>query len=266
VRKLLTATLVLSVTVLLVLFAGPLTSGALLMVLPSLLLPGDALAAEHGLAESYEPLHQGHAALVNGSYSRQNEDLVVHGTPAIILRRAYDSRDKVSRHFGIGAWHNGEIFLSGDGKTFQWAKLILADGIHIPFERTSAGSSVFNAMFQNRTTAGEWTGARLGWTGINWALRKRDGTLMIFRGCGPGSVCSIVQWRDVDGHVVNYSRDRRGQLRRIESSADRWIAFEYDGSNRVIRAHASNGREVRYDYDREGRLSQALSRDGGTYR
>ncbi len=263
-RKALTATLILAVTVLVVLFAGPIASGAVFLVLPNLVLPATAVAA-HGAGQPYEPVHKGHAAMPTGIYIRENDDLVVPGTPALVLRRSYNSMDRVSRQFGIGAWHNGEIFLSGDGKTFQWAKLILTGGAHIPFERTSAGSSLFNAMFQS-ATAGEWQGARLGWTGVNWALRKPDGTLMIFRGCGPGRACAIVQWRDADGHVVDYHRDWKGTLQRIESSDDRWIAFEYDGSGRVARAHDSAGGEVRYEYDGPGRLSKAVARDGSIYR
>lgn len=266
VRKLLTRTLLAILIVPVAVFAGPAVSGGLFLVLPSLLRLGHRPQSDHGLPATYGALHHGHVSLNSGIYVRQNEDLVVRGTPALVLRRSYNSADRVSRVFGVGAWHNGEEYLIGDPVAFTWAKLILADGNQIPFERTSAGSSFVNAMYESRATDDEWHGARLGWTGVNWGLRKRDGTVLIFRGCTRGSVCAILQVRDPDGHVVHYRRDARGQLKRIEASPDRWIALEYDGANRVARAHDSTGRQVRYAYDAHGRLAEALASDGSTYR
>jgi hypothetical protein len=64
--------------------AGPLTSGGLLLVLPNA-----GPRVEHDLPESYSPLHKGHVDLATGLYIREDEDLVLRGTPALILRRTY---------------------------------------------------------------------------------------------------------------------------------------------------------------------------------
>ena len=103
---------------------------------------------------------------------------------------------------------------------------------------------------------GEWAGARLGWTGSGWALRKRDGSLAIFRACGPGICSIIIRSRDAGSATIYYRRDRAGRLLKMDDGKNRWIAFDYDDRNRIARAYGSNRREVRYDYDDRGRLSR----------
>ena len=189
-------------------FGGPLVSGALFLLLP---VPASAEAIE--LPSNYEPLHAGGIDLPTGLYTRENEDLVVPGAPALILRRTYLSRYRVSKQFGIGATHPGEDYLVGDGERFQWAAVILASGASIKFRRVSSGTSIRNAMFVHEETPTEWLGARLGWTGLNWALRKRDGSLSIYAACGPTSTCSIMLSRDAAGQTVHYLRDSAGRLK-----------------------------------------------------
>jgi YD repeat-containing protein len=232
-----------------------------------LLLPAPEDPADHDLPGDYAAVHDGGIDLSTGLYVRENEDLVVRGTPPLILRRTYLSGYRVSRQFGIGATHDGERYLRGDGSRFQWAELVEADGSRVAFRRTSPGSSVFNAMYRHWWTSTEWQGARLGWTGGSWALRRLDGSLDRFQPCGPrvATSCSIVSSRDADGHTTYYRRDSAGRLRRMTADT-RWIAFEYDGSGRIVRAHDSTDREVRYAYDARGRLSQAIGSDGAVSR
>jgi YD repeat-containing protein len=257
-KKLLVTAVVGSFGVVAVLFAGPVTSGAML-----LMLPGDAPRTEHDLPSSYEPLHKGHVDLGTGLYVRENEDLVVRDTPALILRRTYLSGYRMSKEFGIGTTHLGEVYLYGDGQKFQWAQLILAHGTRITFNRTSPGTSHLNAMYAHRSSAVEWNGARLGWTGLNWVLRHPDDSVSFFLPCGPGigRSCSITHERDADGHVINYRRDNAGRLLKMDAVGG-WIAFEYDEKDRIVRANDSTGAEVRYAYDASGRLSQATSGAG----
>ena len=244
-------------------FAGPVSSGALL-----LLLPAHQRQVEHGLPADYTPLHKGHVNLNVGLYVRQNEDLIVPGTPPLVLRRTYISGFRVTKQFGIGTTHASEWYVVGDGKRFQWAALIRPGEHRVTFERTSPGALVSNAMFQHRSSPAEWQGARLGWTGLGWALRQADGTLARFRLCGPdeNSVCSIVRHRDADGHVVDYRRNAAGRLERMEAGPERWIAFDYDARDRVLRAFASTGHEVRYEYDDGGRLASVESGGATTHR
>lgn len=242
-------------------FAGPVSSGAILLLVPS-----SRLSVAHDLPATYRPLHKGHVDLPTGLYIREDEDIAVPGTPALILRRTYLSNYRVSKQFGIGTTHNGEWYLIGDGERFSWAALILADGSRVQFKRVSAGSSYFNAFYENTERTDEWTAAVLGWTGLSWTVRQRDGSSSRFRPCGVGSVCSLMDWRDADGHTTHYLRDRAGRLIKMEASAARWIAFEYDDHDRIVRAYSSNKDNVRYEYDGRGRLTRVSSDDGTTRR
>lgn len=248
------------ITLLVVLFGGPVSSGAIFLLLPSRSSEPDQLPT------SYEPLHKGHVDLASGLYIREDEDLVLTGTPPLVLRRTYMSAWRTDKPFGINTTHNGEEYLIGDPKQFQWASLVNARGTGIRFERTSPGSSYFNAMFEHRTTTTEFLGARLGWTGFGWTLRLRDGTQASFQPCGPRGPkeCSITQTLDAAGNAVYYRRERSGRLLRIEESSNRWIAFDYDARNHIARAYDSGGREVRYTYDDRGRLARVNTFDGQT--
>jgi YD repeat-containing protein len=240
-------------------FAGPLSSGALFLLVPV----GDAPTDHGNLLLSREPRHKGGVHLGTGLYTREDEDLIVPGTPALVLRRTYLSGYRVSREFGVGTTHNGELYLVGDPEQFQWLALIFPDGSRIRFDRTSSGTSYYNAMFEHHTSPTEWRGARLGWVGTGWALRRADGTIMRFQSCGStGRFCSILEERDADGHTIRYRRDRSGQLSRMEAAPDRWIAFTYDTRKRVVRAYDSSGNEVRYEYDGVGRLSHVKTSNG----
>jgi YD repeat-containing protein len=260
-RKLLLVAVACATLFVTALFAGPVSSGAWL-----LLLPTPTWGVEHDLPPDYEPLHKGGAYLATGMYTRENEDLIVRGTPALILKRTYLSGYHKALPFGIGTTHSGDIWIRGDGERFQWAELILDSGKRVSFQRTSSGTSFANAMYEHREGLPGWAGARLGWTGVHWALRRRSGALFVFQACGGrGQVCSILRARDEDGHTTNYRRDQQGRLLAIESG-DRWIKLDYDGRNRITHARGSNGVEVRYEYEDGGRLARVTSSDGSIRR
>ena len=244
-------------------YVGPASSGAIF-----LLLPAFHRATTHDLPADYEPVHEGHVSLDSGRYFRSNDDIVVPGTPGLVLTRRYAVGDRVARDFGVGTTHADEWSVIGDPRTFQWAALVRPGEAGIRFARTSPGTSFFNAMYRHRSSDDEWRGARLGWTGGGWALRQRDGTLARFRGCGPGhgNACSIESYRDWDGHVTAYVRDTAGRLKKMSAGRNQWIAFERDDRGRVIRASASTGRHVRYVYDSRGRLARVESEGVVTHR
>ncbi len=238
-------------------FLGPLWSGALF-----LLLPHHGASPAGAVPQIAAPLHRGHIDLPTGLYIREDDDLVLDGNPPVALRRTYLSGYRVSRQFGIGATHDAESYLIGDGATFRWAALILANGSRVQFDRTSAGSSLATAMYVHRATPSEYQAARLGWVGFGWAMRLDDGRLELFRPCGPSAkdVCAKIQSRDGDGHTARFLRDGRGRLLRMEGAAG-WIAFDYDAQERIVRARDSRQRVVRYGYDEAGRLASAEASD-----
>ena len=240
-------------------FIGPIRSGALLLLWPAPMTP-----QPHDLDPEYQPLHKGYISLSTGLYFREDEDLIVRGTPTLFLRRTYRSGFNVQREFGIGTTHNGGLALEGDPDRFQWAQIVVPDTAPVRFERISPGTSYANALFEHRSSPSAWQGARLGWTGTGWAVRRRDGTVMMFQGCGYGDapVCWILWERDEDGHRIDYKRDGKGRLMRIEASPDRFIAFDYDGKDRIRRAYASDGEEVRYEYDERGRIARSVGSAG----
>jgi YD repeat-containing protein len=246
-------------TSLLSFFAGPLSSGALFLLLPP---RGSGVADE--IPADYVPVHKGHVDLETGQYIRENEDLVVPGTPALVLRRSYLSGYRVPRQFGIGATHNGEEFVIGDSERFKWVAIVRADGARVNFRRISEGTSYSTAVYVHDETPTDWRGTKLGWVGFEWALRKPDGTVATYRGCGSNGDynCGILRSSYPDGHSLYYRRDAGGRLLRMDDGGSRWIEFEYDDRDRIRRAHDSTGREARYAYDGRGRLTTVTATGG----
>jgi YD repeat-containing protein len=221
-----------------------------------------AVAAYHA---PWRPKHQGGVDLSTGYYLREDDDLVIDTPFPLVLRRTHNSADTVSRQFGVGAMHPGEIWIHGDSDPrIPWGELILATGGRIRFVRISAGDTQEGAVLRHDSTPTEYNGALLSWTGASWEMRLTDGSIASFRDCPRDpAVCSLVERRDPDGHRIDYVRDRSGMLLRMESEGQS-IAFEYDGARRIVRAYDTHHREVRYSYDGRGRLVRAAG--GGSVR
>ncbi len=240
-------------------FTAPLRSGAWVLLRAAPFAP-----EQHDLDPDYEPLHKGHVSLSTGLYIREDEDLIVHGTPTLILKRTYRSGFHIQREFGVGTTHNGGRLLEGDAERFSWVGFTDSDASDVRFERVSHGTSYANALFEHRSSTSEWQGAQLGWVGSGWAVRRSDDGVLMFQGCGENDNphCWILWERDSDGHRVDYKREASGRLLRIEASPERWIAFDYDDKNRITRAYSSDKEEVRYTYDQRGRLSLVRAVNG----
>jgi YD repeat-containing protein len=229
-------------------WGGPLSSGALFLLLPA---PVQARPAD--FKYSHRSLHRGHVDLATGLYIREDDDFIVSESPAFVWRRAYLSRDRVARQLGIGTMHNADSYLIGDLASLTKVQLITESGSRVVFDRTSRGTSYLNAMFVHTGTLTGYFGARLGWTGQSWALRFADGALAIFQACDTPEVpCALVSMRDHEGKVVRFRRDPRGVLRAIEAGAEP-LRFEYDDRMRIIRA-VQGSYEATYAYDGRGRL------------
>ena len=97
-------------------YGGPLSSAALLLLIPS-----RAKVVDHSIPASYEPKHKGGVDTSSGLYTREDEDLIVRDSVPLVLTRTYLSGYHVSTQFGVGGTHPGEWYLIGDGARFQWS-------------------------------------------------------------------------------------------------------------------------------------------------
>jgi YD repeat-containing protein len=164
--------------------------------------------------------------------------------------------------FGLGATHSGEWLLVGDRAAFQWAALVFAGGERIYFQRVSAGTSYSSALFEHWASPTSFSGARLGWSGSEWLLRLRDGSLARIAPCSaPPWKCTVLDIRDCDGHHIRFKRDAAMTLLKIDTGAQS-IDFSYDDNLRITEARDSSGHHVRYAYDDLGRLIRATTSDG----
>jgi YD repeat-containing protein len=195
--------------------------------------------------------------LSTGLYILRDNDLIVPGSLPIVLQRTYRNRDNVSRAFGIGTSHPYNIYLVGDGTSFTYADLILADGGRIHYERISLGKSYFNAIYEHTATPTEFYKSRLSWNGSGWEIRLQDGSLYVFRACGEKSVCGLIRHRDQFGDVLQITRDATGNVVDIFTSFSNGITLSHDSNNRIIRARTAWGRVIKnrvmekidYEYD-----------------
>ena len=210
----------------------------------------------------WRPLHKGGADLSTGVYIREDDDLVVNTPLPIVLRRTYNSLDAFSRQFGLDATHSGEWWIYGKGDpAVPWGDLILATGLRIHFVRITPGDTRDGAILRHDSTAGEFNGALLSWTGSLWEMRFRDGSMASFLAGYDRQVCALIERRDPDGHRIAYVRDPSGALLSMESEGQS-IAFDYDDHKRIVRAYDTAHREVSYAYDDRGRLLRATESDG----
>jgi YD repeat-containing protein len=231
----------------------PLFSGALLL----LTIPSAPSSPNREQGIDHRPRHQGHVDISSGLYIREDEDVVLGSGTPFVWRRTYLSGDHVSRHFGIGATHNAEWHLIGDPQRFEWAELIREDGSRIHFDRLTPGHSYGNAVFGHTSTPTEYYGALLGWTGLGWRIRLRNGQLLSFKDCGPGgeSLCSLMAVVEGDGSRVLFRRDARGLVKEVQAGSDR-LSLEYDEQHRIVKASDTAGRIVEYSYDAKGHVAR----------
>ena len=242
-----------------VVIGGPLSSGGAFLTFP-------VMKQQTPMTRPWlEPHHKGGIDFASGLYIRTDQDLIVRGGDLpVVLQRAYRSEDSESQAFGVGATHNGDWYLVGDGQRFQWVALILDARAVIDYSRTTWGTSVWNAMFEHTNSPTVFYKSRLGWTGTRWALRWFDGSVAIFRSCSPkgNDRCSILEARSPAGLKVEYVRDPSTHALQTIRSGQAEIALHYDDQGRIARARGSHGQEVGYEYDPGGRLTRVVESSG----
>jgi len=190
--------------------------------------------------------------LGTGLFVYQKTDLFLPDVIPIALTRTYRPGDSVSRSFGIGATNPYAITLYST-QNYEWADLILPDGGRIYYNRTSAGTGFVDAVYEHSATPTKYFKSKLFWNIADggWNLRLNDGTVYVF-----GDNAPLQKIRDRFGNTlkIEHSNGTIGNVTRVLSPHNRWIAFTYDGSNRITQATDNLGRSVGYTYDASGRL------------
>lgn len=242
-------------------FASRSAVRAILVLFVAASLPLDASGgAGRQMGDAYggDPVSLG-----TGIYVRADDDLSIEGT-GVALTRTYRTQDPGRRPFGIGASHSFNLYLVGDGRSFQWVDLILADGGRIHFHRVTGGNSISDAAFEHTGSPTEFYGSLLRWTGTEWHITLGNGGRYRFTGCrlDGREVCRLLEVRDTEDGLVTLRYDAAtGDLGSI-SAGDGRITLAYDDSHRIVAAHDSRGTTMAYEYDSAGHLGRALRSDG----
>jgi RHS repeat-associated protein len=216
---------------------------------------------DKSLCETADPV-----IMANGLFVMSKTDLYLpDALMPISFTRTYRPRDTFSRAFGIGASHNYDLFVAGNVNPATFVDLIMPDGERVHYDRTSPGTALSGAVYQNTTSPSRFFKSTLTYTG-QFELKLKDGTVYIFKGQAnttrPGQT-GLLSIRDRNGNTTLIIRDSLGNVNRITSPNNRWIEFTYDASNRITQARDNIGRTVNYAYDATGRLINVTDPNSG---
>jgi YD repeat-containing protein len=198
--------------------------------------------------------------LGTGQFVLEKTDLALQDVIPLALTRTYRAVDNASRAFGIGTTHAYRWFI-WFGNPYQEGDLILPDGKRIHYVRISPGTSFADAVFEHTSSPTPFTNR--GWRGTARAgtSRLKDGTVYVF-----GNEAPLQSFHDRFGNTVqltwsstNSFGSGYGNLLKITSPTGRFIAFSYDGFDRITQAKDNIGRTVGYEYGASGRLWTALN-------
>jgi RHS repeat-associated protein len=219
--------------------------------------------------------------LSSGLFVYNKTDLVLSDVIPLSLTCTYRPNDSWSRPFGIGATHNYEIFLVGDGTGFgstPYIDLILPDGSRAHFTGVPVTGQGYTT-YLNSAAGTPWYGAIISNTPINpngyilpgWPqLQMKDGTIYsfaeAFQKVVPGCQ-ALVGITDRYGNQVKIARnsDANCTIAQITSPSGRYIQFTYDTSYRIKIATDNLGRQVFYTYDASGRLWTVTDANSGLW-
>ena len=232
-------------------------------------VPGDTLRPTPSLRQGTQPQPSGAAVdgdpvdLGTGLYVRTHVDLAVWDTVPIIFSRTYRNRDDRSRPFGVGTNHSYGSFLVGDSD-LAWADLIRPDGGRIHYRRTSPGTGLNGARFENTDSPTEYLHSTLSYDGDDWTIQMTNGGRFTYPECSPAmnKACTVSGYQNPAGHRLRFVHDAQFNLSRVETEHGYWLQLAYDAQDRIIRAWTNYGDEVRYTYDTDGRLIRVIGANG----
>ena len=143
------------------------------------------------------------AMIGTGLFLHERVDLRIADVVPIEVRRTYRPRDGATRSFGIGTMLSYDLFLVGDTFPYTYQDLILPDGGHIHYTRTSAGTSFEDAIYKHTGTQSAFSYFRdhgAGYNGGHDAHRRSDARARR----------RIHRPESRDGHKQPGRNDRRG--------------------------------------------------------
>jgi len=198
--------------------------------------------------------------LRTGQLTTKETDLFVPGRIPLAATRCYRLWDESSRAFGYNTALSWDMFPVGSRKPYTYIDLIFCNGSRIHFDRISKGTGYLNALYEHRQTVTPFLRSRFKWNGGGWDLTQKDAAHMVF----PESANAK---RDVDAALIGFStgrgdaveilRDRRRNLRRLNSPNGGYIVFDHDSGDRVVKTYDNRHQSISYVYDIAGRLVEA---------
>jgi RHS repeat-associated protein len=195
-----------------------------------------------------------------GLFVYNKVDLFLPDLIPITLRRTYRPADPVTRAFGIGTKHPYDMHLWRPNFTYETADLILPDGKRIHYVCENPNDTLAELRFEHTATPTAFYKSRFRWNGAGWDLTLTDGTVYVF---GDNAPLQAIRDRFGNTLTVQHVSGQTGNLTRIVSPNNRWVAFTYDTAGRITQALDNIGRTVGYQYDTSGRLWKATDPAGG---
>lgn len=195
-------------------------------------------------------------------------DLYVNDVMPLAFTRIVMPLDEWAGRYAVYVPNTYEPFLTGDRRPYTYSDWGLPDRETVHFQRISPGTGFADAVFEAKSDDGIFAGARLAWNGWGWDLSLANGTTLLspeaYNATRPqqGSLVAIF---DQQGREVRLSRQRNGDLAKVDSPNGRWIKFAYENGH-MIAASDDSGKTVRYSYDGEGRLASVVYPEGATVR
>lgn len=199
-----------------------------------------------------------------GRLTQRSIDLQLNSTPAITLRRGYntDYPLRQSLAFGWGANHSYDLWLSSDGMDVQsFSAINHEDGTWNELERITPGRG-FTPDYVFESHEDVLYGARQTWDSNHYKLTYRDDAWSTFLPCTANTHCFWTGYHDAKGNTLIFDRGPGQELRQLTASDHQGISFTSDSQMRTVEAKGTNGEKVSYEYGASGCLAKVIRADG----
>ncbi|MDP9338078.1 MAG: RHS repeat protein, partial [Acidobacteriota bacterium] len=202
-----------------------------------------------------------------GGFTHIKTDLYVHDdVMPLAFTRAVIPLGDWAKRFKVYVPHVYDPFLTGSRFPYTFLDWTLPDLERVHYERISTGTGYADAVYEAKSSDEIFAGSRINWNGWGWDLSLENGTTFIspeaYNSTRPqqGSLVGIF---DKEGHEIRLTRERNGDLSKVDSASGGWIKFAYR-KGRMIEARDSARNVAEYAYDADGRLASVAYSQGTT--